>query len=235
MEFLETKYLYFILLAFSFAYPLAQSFEWRLTYYKKWRHLFLGILVMMLIFIPWDIWFTKISVWWFRSDYISGIKLFNLPLEECLFFVIVPFACVFIYEVLNYFIKKDILKKIYTPFLLVLAIILFIVGVFNIEKLYTSITFLSTATALITVLIINPKWLSRFTLAYLVSLVPFLLINGILTGSFIKNPIVNYNPDHILNIRIFTIPVEDSIYNMLMLLIVIATYEFSKTFALRNS
>ena len=87
MEFLETKYLYFILLAFSFAYPLAQSFEWRLTYYKKWRHLFLGILVMMLIFIPWDIWFTKISVWWFRSDYISGIKLFNLPLEECLFFI----------------------------------------------------------------------------------------------------------------------------------------------------
>ena len=157
------------------------------------------------------------------------------PSKECLFFVIVPFACVFIYEVLNYFIKKDILKKIYTPFLLVLAIILFIVGVFNIEKLYTSITFLSTATALITVLIINPKWLSRFTLAYLVSLVPFLLINGILTGSFIKNPIVNYNPDHILNIRIFTIPVEDSIYNMLMLLIVIATYEFSKTFALRNS
>ena len=235
MAFLETKYLYFMLLAFSMAYPLAQSFEWRLTYYKKWKHLFWGVLIMMLIFIPWDIWFTKMGIWWFRSDYISGIKVFNLPIEECLFFIIVPFACVFIYEVLNFFIKKDILKQFHKPFLLVIALAILSIGIINLEKLYTSITFLSTGLALILALITNPKWLSRFTLAYLVSLIPFLLVNGVLTGSFIKNPIVNYNPNHILNIRIFTIPVEDSIYNLLMLLIVIATYELSKTFTFKNS
>ena len=57
------------------------------------------------------------------------------------------------------------------------------------------------------------------------SLIPFLLINGFLTGSFTQEPVVIYNPDEILGIRILNIPVEDSIYNMLMLLIVVFFYE----------
>lgn len=235
MEFLETNYLYFILLLFSASYPLAQSFEWRISYYKKWKHLILGIIVMCAIFIPWDIWFTKIGVWWFRSDYISGIKIFNLPIEECLFFVIVPFACVFIYEVLNFFIKRDIFKNIHKPFLLILATIILTTGFMNLDKMYTSVTFLLTGTAIIISLLVKPKWLSKFTLTYLVSLIPFLLINGVLTGLFIKKPVVNYNSSEILNIRILTIPIEDSIYNLLMLMIVISVYEFSKTISQKKS
>ena len=61
---------------------------------------------MMLLFIPWDIWFTDIGVWWFRDDYITGWKIFLLPIEEWLFFIVVPYACIFIYEVLIYFIKR---------------------------------------------------------------------------------------------------------------------------------
>jgi lycopene cyclase domain-containing protein len=60
---------------------------------------------------------------------------------------------------------------------------------------------------------------------YLVSFLPFLLINGVLTGSFIKSPIVNYNSNEIIGFRIFTIPIEDSVYNLLMLLIVVSLFE----------
>ena len=63
---------------------------------------------------------------------------------------------------------------------------------------------------------------------YVVSWLPFLLINGALTGSFTENPVVNYNSNEITNIRIFTIPIEDSIYNLLMLLIVVFVYEKRK-------
>ena len=68
-----------------------------------------------------------------------------------------------------------------------------------------------------------------FFRTYLVSLIPFLLINGFLTGSFTENPIVSYNANHIIGIRIINIPIEDSMYCLLMLLIVIATYEKKST------
>ena len=70
---------------------------------------------------------------------------------------------------------------------------------------------------------------------YLVSFIPFLLVNGVLTGCFIKAPIVNYNPNEIIGFRIITIPIEDYIYNLLMLLIVIFFFEkFRKTNRLKK-
>ncbi len=101
MDFMESKYLYLGLMIFSIAYPLAQSFEWRLKLHKNFKAIFAGTLVMMLLFIPWDVWFTKIGVWWFRDDYITGLKIFQLPIEEWLFLIIVTYAFVFIKEVFN--------------------------------------------------------------------------------------------------------------------------------------
>ena len=225
MAFLETKWLYFYVLIFALSYPLAQSFEHRITYYKKWKNLFLGIGLMMLVFIPWDIWFTNSGVWWFNHDYTSGFKVFLLPIEEWLFFVIIPFACFFIYEVLNYFIKKDLLKNFARPFLSILSILLLILSFIFIGQLYTFVTFLCTGVLGLITVYANPKWLGRFSLMYFVSLIPFLLVNGILTGSLIGNPIVNYNPNEIIGLRIITIPVEDSVYNLMMLLMVMWVYE----------
>ena len=53
------------------------------------------------------------------------------------------------------------------------------------------------------------------------SLIPFFIINGILTSL----PVVEYHPDHILNIRIFSIPVEDAGYFFLLLLMNTTIYE----------
>lgn len=228
MNWFESKYLYLFLLFFSIIYPLAQSFEWRLKLYSKWRAIFKGIAVMSIVFIPWDIWFTNEGVWWFREDYISGFLLLELPIEEWLFFLVVPYACVFIYEVLNFFVKRDILKNIATPFFFIAGIILLSVSILYKSKLYTGITFSLSGLGCIYMAWKKPIWSGRFLLAYLVSWLPFLLVNGILTGNFTKNPVVNYNEAEIIGFRITTIPIEDSVYNLLMLLIVIAVYERSK-------
>ena len=230
MMFLETNYLYFILLAFTLSYPLAQSFEKRIKLYTKFKYIAISILTVLFIFIPWDIYFTHQGVWWFNNSYIRGITLFNLPIEEVLFFVIVPFACVFIYEVLNYFIKKDIFKLLARPLSAIMSIILLLLSYVYLDNLYTFICFSITGITLLTAVVINPKWLSRFLLAYIVSLLPFLLINGILTGCFIASPIVNYNPNEIIGLRIITIPIEDFVYNLLMFLILIGVYEKSSSF-----
>lgn len=210
----------------SAAYPIAQSFEWRLRYYKKWRYLIPAILIMMIIFIPWDIWFTDTGVWWFNDKYVSGIRIFLLPIEEWLFFIIVPFACVFIYEVLNYYIKKDFLRPVANYVFILLSIILATLAFLYMDRTYTLITFLSTAIILVIFVFINPRWKGRFLLMYIVNWIPFLLVNGALTGNFTAEAVVNYNQNENIGFRITTIPVEDSIYNLLMLVIIISVYEW---------
>jgi len=225
MEWLESEYLYLGLILFSMSYPIAQSFERRLRYYRNWRGLSLGILAMMLIFIPWDIYFTAEGIWWFNDRYITGIKLWHLPIEEWAFFIVVPFACVFIHEVLNHFVKADVLRPIARPIALILATVLLPVGIFNLTKNYTSITFLLASLGLVVLAVTNPEWIGRFLFTYIVCWLPFLLINGALTGNFTTEAVVNYDPEHNLGIRVLTIPIEDSVYNLLMLLMVISIYE----------
>lgn len=218
--------LYLFLDIFTLSFPLFRSFEHRLEYWKKWYALFPAILMMDVFYIIWDIIFTNKGIWGFNDRYLVDISLFHLPLEEWLFFVVVPFACIFIYEATLFYIKKDILGRIAKPFSLILGTLLLIIGVLNFGKAYTSLTFITTGLFLyLHVFIIKGKYLGRFYFGYIFSLIPFLLVNGVLTGSFIEDQIVWYNNAENLSIRIFTIPIEDSIYLLLYLLGITTVYE----------
>jgi len=70
------------------------------------------------------------------------------------------------------------------------------------------------------------KWLSRFYFSFLLLLLPFYLVNGILTGMWLNEPIVLYNNLENMNIRWNTIPLEDVFYAMLLLLTNIGLYEY---------
>jgi len=225
LEFLETPYHYLILLLGSVAFPLAFSFESRMKFYRKWKALFKGIFVMMLLFIPWDIWFTDIGVWSFNDDYVTGLKIWLLPIEEWLFFILIPYACLFIHSSLKYYLKGDIFSKWARPIFAVMVVLLLLIAVFNTHNYYTAVVSSLTCLSLLFLVYKNPNWIGRFLMTYLVCWIPFLLVNGALTGSFTENPVVSYNPSEFMGIRIGSIPVEDSIYNLLMLLMVTYFYE----------
>lgn len=216
------EYTYLLLNLLTLSYPIAQSFEHRLKYYKQWKRLFPAIIITGTFFIIWDILFTASGVWSFNTKYLTGIYIANLPLEEWLFFITVPYASVFIYEVLNYFIKKDVLGKISKYLALLIALIILIIAILNTDKMYTSLTFIMTSILLfIHVFVIKSKYLGRFFLAYFVTMIPFGVVNGYLTSL----PVVIYNNAENLNFRIGTIPIEDTIYNLLLLLMNITIYE----------
>jgi lycopene cyclase domain-containing protein len=184
---------------------------------------------MMLIFIPWDSVFTYCGIWGFNDRYITGIKIAYLPIEEWLFFPATHYAVVFIYECLNVYIKKDVLAKLYEPVLLAFAFVGIAAAVLHPGQLYSSMKMGGAAVLIfLMVFVFKPKWLSRFTLAFLISLLPFFIMNGMLTGTFIEEEIVWYNPAAIFNVRLGSIPVEDLWYNLFMLLTTVSFYEYFK-------
>ncbi len=63
-----------------------------------------------------------------------------------------------------------------------------------------------------------PTVLNTFFITFLIILIPFGIVNGILTGSFIAEPVVIYNDTENLGIRLGTIPIEDIGYAFSMLL-----------------
>lgn len=219
-------YYYLGLDLFTLSFPLLRSFEPKLQYWRKWPGLFTGIAVMAAIFISWDAIFTANGVWGFNDRYLVGPRFFGMPMEEWLFFIVTPYSCVFIYEALRYYVRRDILGNVARPLSLVLIAILLVVGVLYIDRLYTAITFLSTAALLaLHVFVLKSPYLGRFYLGYAVSLIPFFLMNGILTGWLLDEPIVWYNNAENLGIRMNTIPIEDTQYLLFYLLLTVTFYE----------
>jgi len=224
---LETHWLYLLLNAFTISVPLLRSFESRVAFYKRFKALFPAIIIVGAFFIIWDVLFTMQGVWGFNPAYLIGIDLFHLPLGEWLFFLCIPYACIFIYDVLNYFwpdagyFKRNERKITVTIFFFSLAM-----AMANYNKLYTftTFTFLSIFLGVLHYYI-KPSWLPKFYRAYLVGLIGFLLVNGILTGTGIEEQVVWYNKNEFSTVRIGTIPFEDIFYGMLLILMNVTLYE----------
>ena len=225
---LDTRYYYSLLMLLSISYPLLRSFENKIGFYKNWKALALAITIMMTIFITWDVIFTILSIWSFNDRFILGYKFLSLPFEEWMFFICVPYSCLFIHEVLNYFFP---LKKI--KFNLHLwnqwfAAFLLIIGVACWNKVYTFVCFVLTGLFFFFLKRQNIQLIASIYRTFVVSLIPFFIVNGILTGALTDEPIVMYNNLQNTMIRIFTIPIEDFIYCLFMLGLTILIFESQK-------
>lgn len=206
--------------------PLALSFDKKVQFFKKMNCLLPAILATAVAFIIWDIYFTRANIWGFNHSYTLGIDFYGLPVEEWLFFVVIPYCCVFIYEVLKFYFGKLEYNRMFKWFSWFLVIALGIIAYRYRLRWYTFLT-CSMAAAILAYVLVRNKFTSRLTMfyfSYFVSSIPFLIVNGILTSL----PVVVYNPAHILNIRIINVPVEDFSYAFLMLLMVITIYEWLK-------
>ncbi|WP_339704239.1 lycopene cyclase domain-containing protein [Algoriphagus aquimarinus] len=224
------KYLYLAINLFAISFPLIRSFEPKIRFSNKWGALFPALILTAIFFLVWDHWFTVIGIWEFNPRYLLGIFIFQLPIEEWLFFFTVPFACIFIYEVLIFFFPQDIFKPLGKPFVFLMIPVLVLLAFLNLDKMYTAVNFFVGALALgIHWLIFKDKYMGRFLFAYLVHLIPFILCNGILTGGLTPEPVVIYNNAENLGIRIWTVPIEDTIYSMTLLLMNVSLFEFFRS------
>ena len=67
------KYLYLTILFCSVLVPFIFSFHKRLKFYLHFKSLGFGLALMLLLFIPHDIWYTSLKIWGFNSKYLIDI------------------------------------------------------------------------------------------------------------------------------------------------------------------
>lgn len=204
---------------FCLAGPLILSFDKRVAYYKNWPAVFVSILFTCLLFIPVDVFFTKSLYWGFNEQYLTGKWLFGLPIEEVLFFVAVPFACLFVYECVIYYFPKWIAaldKKLSIFHLLIFNGLTIFYAILYWDRFYSISVAVAALIVINSVSFIFRNQMAKAVLSFAFIILPFLLINGALTGSFTENEVVWYNAKTISQWRIFTIPIEDLFYNILL-------------------
>ena len=229
IPFFETRFLYLYLLIFTAIPPLSMlvfDTQW-LKMGSRLRHSLPAIFIVALPYWVWDIYKTTMGVWGFNPKYYT-VSFLTLPIEEYLFFIIIPLACLLIYDSLDYFRgEKTVFDSFEYPLSILLIFMFFIVGFMKWQQAYTATTWLLAGFLLSWQVLFDNKgaFRGRFYRAFLVVQIPFLLVNGILTGAATAAPVVVYNPEEYFGMRIGTIPIDDFVYNFTMLFSVIWLYE----------
>ncbi len=222
---MQSQYTYFLILAVSLAGPLALSFDKKVAFYTKWKYFFPAMILPAVFYIVWDSYFTGKGVWGFNPAYVTGINFAGLPIEEILFFFVVPYCCVFIYECVRCYFPRLNNGLASHVFLRLLAGCLLVVGAIYYKKDYTAYTFILFAVFVFIFYLLRQYFtsfrVSAFLVAYAIILIPFLVVNGFLTAF----PVVLYNDAENLGIRIYSIPLEDVVYGMLLVFLNIVLFE----------
>ncbi len=225
---MNNHYLYLLINLLVILVPFIASFYPKYPFYKEWKFVFPSLLIVAIFFIVWDVYFTKIGVWGFNDRYIIGKKLFSLPIEEIMFFFFIPYSCTFTYYSIKILLPKNqFFIQHHNKITNTLLVITPIVAIVFYHQYYTVSTF---AFLFLFMLIIK---LQRYNFAYFYLsfcfiIFFFLVTNGILTGSFIDEPVVGYNNQENLSIRLGTIPLEDFFYGFLMCGFNVRLYEYFK-------
>jgi lycopene cyclase domain-containing protein len=228
-HFMKLTYLFIDLI--TVAIPFSFSFHRGIKFNKEFSAFFSANFISALSFIIWDVIFTAKGVWGFNEKFIIGINVYNLPLEEILFFICIPFACVFTYRYLNSKFRKGWNENVEKRMTILFISIFFIAGVWFWKRTYTATTFISFSLLLLLIrFIFQQGWIGSLYRAWLLLLLPFFIVNGILTGTGLSSPVVWYNDEEIIGIRILTIPVEDIIYGFELVMLTIFFYELFRSF-----
>lgn len=224
-------YTYVLILLFTVIVCFVASFDHRIRFNRSFGAFIKSAILVAIPFIAWDIWFTYRGVWWFNTKYTLGVNIAGLPVEEYLFFICIPFSCIFTYHVLEPCFKPqkhDLLNHLIAFTGIILGSV---VALLHLNKAYTFLTACVFVITLIYLyLIARVDWIGKASLVFIILMLGFFPVNGILTGTGLDSPIVNYHPAEFSGIRMGTIPVEDAVYGYTQFLLVLHFFKrFRKT------
>jgi len=213
---------YLLINIFIILIPVLFSFEHKVQFYRRLPALAVAIVIVGSAYIVWDVIATARGDWAFNQEYVMNVRIAGLPVEEILFFITVPYACIFIYETLRaYLPDRSFSLSHWIPALLTAVCV--ILSIILSHQDYTRTVFLFTGAFFILSGIVYLPLLrsSLFWLYILIAYIPFFIVNYFLTSM----PIVSYNYEAFSGIRITTIPIEDFLYSFSLLAFYLLVYK----------
>lgn len=202
--------------------PLALSFDRKVRYFRRWPKALIANILVMIPFVIWDVLVTG-KHWWFNEKHTLGLFFLGLPLGEYLFFSSVPFASLFIWDVLLYYwadMESVSRKSVHYA---LMSFILIGLWFFYLGKYYTGLTCISFGSLGIWDRWLKTNVLSRLNAVRYLAILTILMFifNGYLTA----RPVILYDRQYQLNLLIYTIPIEDFFYGYALLLANTIIYE----------
>jgi lycopene cyclase domain-containing protein len=225
IDFFETRYLYLLMHVFSFIPVFLLSFDKKTAYYKTWKSLIPALFIVAIIFWMWDSAKTYSQVWGFNPAYYTHL-LGNLPIEEWLFFLTFPFCSVFIYACMSAYFPNDPLAKFDRPLSILFGFGFLTIGLLFWKNSYTATTWIPAGLFALWHFYRFPNtYRTKFYRSFFVGLIPFFIVNSVFAGIATAEPLVIYNPEEYLGIRVGVIPLDDFVYNFLLEFMVIYFFE----------
>jgi lycopene cyclase domain-containing protein len=206
-----TKHLYSLIALAVLAGPLSASFEPQLHFWTHWPAVGAALILSGAFYLFWDALVVHRGDWTFNPRFTGTFRLFGLPVGEYLFFIAVPYACLFLFEVVRTFAGSTVWWMA-EPVGLLMTALAFIAGAwFFRRKNYTVLAFASVAVFLAVLALTRPELAGRseFWIWFALCFVAFIIVDGAYTAL----PTIWYNPRAITGIRIGPIPIEDFFYN----------------------
>lgn len=215
---------YFFLLLLYLIIPVLLRLRKKISFAAGLKNMLPAVAFSTAIFGMWDIRFTELGIWSFNPDYMPGVEIAHVPLEEWISFIIIPLSAFYIYEWLKLHIGTFAKANLFV----VVSLVVFAAtaaGAFVFRtRMFSFFTFFLTAIYLGYTVFRNrfKQHYTRFYLAFFITLLPFLLV------SFIQNnlPVVVYNEAHVTGFGLPGVPVEKIVYLFLMLLINTTVFEY---------
>ena len=220
------KYEYLIFNIIVLSGPLFFGSLKQFYFFDKLKYALLSIIVPAIPFLIWDAAVTD-RHWFFASEYTLGFRILSLPFEEVLFFITVPYACLFTWQMVKkYFagvaVASNSLKSNSSLIVFIFFLILSILAITG-GKEYTSLSAFFFALSVLFDNYLGAKiFITKRFLVYFLFVSFFTLIfNGYLTW----RPIVTYDEIYQIGFRIFTIPIEDFFFGYALMIFSTSIFE----------
>ncbi len=208
--------------------PLALSFDQKVFFIQYLIPVMGAAVTAGAVYIVWDVFAVKRNHWAFNPELAGGVRIARLPLGEWLFFLGVPYACLFIYEVvLAYFGSRQLTDGGWAVPAVSGGLALgafaagFLAGLVQ-KREYTSWVSISAGAVILLITLFRRElWTASAFWIYLgLCMLAFLVVNG----TYVNLPTIFYTRRHFSGIRILGIPLEDFLYNFSYLSLVLFSY-----------
>lgn len=214
---MKFEYLIFNIIIFlSSTLSVILSKKGKLPYLKYFLYTFI---IIGIPFVYWDYLVTN-SWWSFNQNFVLGYNLFNLPIEEIMFFFTVPWACLTLWINIEDHekVSKSGLDLIIPSLIFLIGLIICLTG-----KVYAGTTLIVFSLVSL-ISLASGFWFRKikFRVFLLIVVCLTFIFNTYLTARLV----VIYNPHYLTGFMVGTIPIEDFIFGLGLITGFVGVYEY---------